>query len=221
MWYLRKEWIDREDGIDGVVIHFTSTSRGQRPPFGHPFEQRVMVDYGGYPRVRRKVLKMPRTVWDGGGWAEDYAFHHFFEVWRGGHAERTDLFSEDIVHKELEFVDNDGVITNICVHWAVEDWEAPVFSPMEDPRFPADSEFRSLRYYGYEDKPRFHHAKYHMLREIPLPHRWQGGIWGPRGATVVQQYHIGRLYGDEQYEIYFGPDGPSGQPASYWIHHLE
>jgi hypothetical protein len=92
---------------------------------------------------------------------------------------------------------------------------------MEDPRFPADSEFASIRYYGYWDKPRFHHAKAKMLEALPLPHVWRARIWGPRGSSVLQQYHIGRMYPEhEQREVFLGPDGPTHEFGSSWVYLL-
>jgi hypothetical protein len=94
---------------------------------------------------------MPRGVHDehGGGLSLEYRLHYFFEVWQDGRNWHTDLESQDIVYRDMEYVDNEGWVTHLCVYWSVYDWQAPVYSPMEDPRFPADSEFTSERYYAY------------------------------------------------------------------------
>jgi hypothetical protein len=208
-WYYPRSWIDREDGIEGVVIHYTWTPVGHWPDWGRHHESRVLADAGGFPRMRRKVLRMPARVYDEsrGGAVPEYALHSFFEVHQDA--------------RELEYVDSDGWITNICIYWGVNGWEAPVYSPMEDPRFPADSEFTSERYYSYWDKDRYHVTKFHMLQQLPLPHRWRARMWGPRGATLVQQYHVGRTYPEhEKFETWLGPDGPGEPNANYWVHPL-
>jgi hypothetical protein len=130
--------------------------------------------------------------------------------------------SEDIVYRDLEYVDDGGWITNICIYWSVGDWGAPVYSPMEDPRFPVDSEFASVKYYSYWDRPRFHREKYHMLQAMELPRRWRARMHGPRGATLLQQYHVGRMYPpEEEAETWLGPDGPSDPGGgNRWVHHL-
>ena len=217
-WYLAKEWVDPHEGIDGVLIHFTSTPLGVTPQFGDPFVTRVLDDHGGSPRVRRKVLRMPRGVTDGyGNWSPEFTFHYLFEVFESGRSWTTELFSEEVASYDLEFVDDHGHITNICVHWNVDGTPAETYSPMEDPRFPADSEFASVRYYGYDDKPRFHAAKAAMLAEIPLPHRWKSRVWAPRGTQVWHRFHIGHLYPDhERWEVYYGPDGATDDPQSCW-----
>jgi hypothetical protein len=221
-WYLRKEWVDQEDGIDLVVIHYAWTPLGHHPDWSWGHEWRPMQDAGGDPRRRVKVLTLPREVSDDSrGANREYAFHHFFEVYQNGHPWSTDTFTEEIVCRDLEFVDEHGWITNICIHWAVDDWTAPVFSPMEDPRFPMDSEFTSLRYYGYNDKPRYHEAKFHMMQHIPLPHYWRSTMWGPRGARLLQQYHVGRTFPEhESTEFFLGPNGPTQPTGDCWVHEL-
>ena len=219
-WYLRKEWIDQDDGIEGVVIHYTSSPRGRGVDFGHFHDSRPLQQAGGGRRM--KVLAMPRQVWtDGAGWCDEYTFHYRFEVFAAG--AKLDHRALQRRHREprARIRDQDGAITNICIHWAVGDWMAPVYSPMEDPRFPADSEFASIRYYGYWDKPRYHQAKAAMMAQIPLPHLWRSRIWGPRGSTVVQQYHIGHMYPEnEQAETFLGPDGRTTEFASSWTHQM-
>jgi hypothetical protein len=60
-----------------------------------------------------------------------------------------------------------------------------------------------------------------MLQQIELPHRWRARMWGPRGSTLVQQYHLGRMYpAHEQSEAFYGPDGVTHPGGSHWVHHL-
>lgn len=221
-WYLTKTWVDPDDSVDAVAIHYMWTPVGDGPYFDGTHAVRWLVDCGGQPRRRVKVLSMPRSIRTPGGWSDDgFALHHYFEV-HGRHGRwTTDTFTEEIVARDLEFVDDHGVITNICIHWAVDTWLAPAYSPMEDPRFPDDSEFASLHYYGYEDRPRFHRMKAEMLGQIALPHRWRARMWGPRGSTLLQQYHVGHMYPeDEQSEVFYGPDGITNPCESHWVHQL-
>jgi hypothetical protein len=221
-WYLTKGWFDQEDGIDTVRIHYTWSPRGRGPDWDGFHGCRELRDVGGSPRGRQKVLHMPVGVHDEhGAWHHDYLLHYAFEVHRAGDRWSTELFTEEIVSRELDFFDPDGELTNLCIYWSVDSWEAPVYSPMEEERFPHDSEFASPRYYAYEDRPRFHAAKAAMLAEIPAPHRWHGRMWGPRGARIVQQFHLGRTHPDDRrWEGYMGPDGPTEPGAGCWVHEL-
>ena len=184
-WYYPKGWTDQEDGVEQVAIHYTCT-----PP--EPVAGLVLGARVARPGGPRRVPAQPaqgaahapgrsgtcRT----GGRRPEYRFHYYFEVFQNGHRWTTDLFSEDIVYRDLEYADDHGWTTNICIYWGVGDWAAPVYSPMEDPRFPADSEFRSTKYYSYWDKERFHHEKFRMLQALDRPHRWRARMYGPRGA---------------------------------------
>lgn len=221
-WYLTKGWYDQGDGIDAVLIHYTWSPSGHGPDWRRVHECRALLDVGGSPRGRKKVLSMP-TAWDDGhgGRSHEYALHYYFEVFQHGGQWSSELFSEQIASRELEFYDESGYITNLCIHWSVDSWEAPVYSPMEEPRFPHDSEFASIRYYAYQDKPRYHEAKYHMLAQIPPPHRWRGRMWGPQGATLIQQYHVGRTHPEhERAEGFLGPNGRTEACGDSWVHHL-
>lgn len=222
-WYLTKDWIDQEDGVERVVINYTFTPPGQYPDWTWGHESRELHDLGGFPRRRAKVLKMPREVWDMvNGWrSPQYRMHYFFEVFQNGTRWTTDPVTEEIVYRDLEYVDSDRTFTHICVYWAVGDWRAPVYSPMEDRRFPSDFEFSSVRYYGYGDKERFHYEKARLLDTLERPVRWHGRMWAPQGSTVLQQYHVGRLFPpQERAEAWLGPDGPCAAASSYWVHTL-
>ena len=223
-WYYPKGWTDQDDGIEQVLIHYACTPPGQWPDWSWGHDTRVLQDFGGFPRRRLKVLRMPREIWDmENGWpTPEYRFHYYFEVYQHGDRWTTDLFTEDIVYRDLEYADTSGWVTNICIYYAVGDWTAPVYSPMEEPRIPADSEFAATRYYSYQDKDRFHHEKYQMLYGLDLPHRFSSRMWGPRGGTLVQQYHIGRMYPpEEKSETWLGPNGPSAPGGdNCWVHHL-
>jgi hypothetical protein len=46
-------------------------------------------------------------------------------------------------------------------------------------------------------------------------------MYGPRGATLVQQYHVGRMYPpEEKDEFWLGPDGRAAPGGNWWVHHL-
>ena len=169
------------------------------------------------------VLRMPRDVWDiDNGWpTPEYRFHYYFEVFQHGNRWTTDLFSEDIVYRDLEYVDNTGWVTNICIYWSVGDWTAPVYSPMEDPRFPTDSERppRAITPTGTRSAS--------TTRRPRCSTRWTGHTGGRPacGAHVVERSCSSTTSGEcihqrRRARCGAAPDGPAAPDANYWEHYL-
>jgi len=223
-WYMKREWLDQEPGIEAVYMHYTWTPLGHGPDWSQHWEARPLEKHatlkegiGGTILVdlcqsevkerpakspdnaRVRVIKLPTGIWDPqtNTWSEEFLFHHYFEIHQNGSVWNTELFTEVIVSRDVEYVDWDGNVVGTCAHWSVFDFDAPQYCPSEIPefieRFGLDNEFRSDRFYTYPDRSYYFRSKALMLREIPLPHRWRSKVWGPRGAKVVQGWHVGYL----------------------------
>lgn len=163
-FYVKKNFIDPEPGIDLVEIHYTWTPLGQPPNWGAHGETRVMprggvllrgfggttVDDSGHyvetptetiqlpdDGVRRKVIRLPNELQDPatGKYTDNYALHYYFEILRGGKREWSPLYTEEIVSKEIEFDDFPGMLGGVCIYWSIYDWDAPQYQPTEDPNF--------------------------------------------------------------------------------------
>ena len=237
-FYLKKVFVDEEPHIEHVNIHYTWTPPGRAPDWGSHRETRAMPRGGVFFRgmggvtlddsgaatttvaervevaddgVRRKVLRLPNTVMDNGSVHEHYSFHHYFEVFRHGHGYHTQLYSDDIVTKEIEYVDYVGNVGGMCVYWSIEDWDSPQYTPTEEQNFTAwygeDNPFRSHKFYAAEDKDGFTWERHRLLAALPMPRRYLAKIRGPRGAIAHQGWHTGGLRTgspDDSWEDYFG-----------------
>jgi hypothetical protein len=237
LWfYLKKVFVDVEPDIEHVNIHYTWTGRGCPPDWGSHRETRAMprggtffkgmgglvADESGAPQagsaerveipddgVRRKILRLPNTVAENGSVHDHYSFHHYFEVFRHGHSYRTRLYSEDIVTKEIEYIDYVGNVGGMCIYWSIGDWDAPQYTPTEEHNFVSwygeDNPFRSHKLYATENKDGFIQRRHELLAALPMPRRYVENIRGPRGATAHQGWHTGglRTAGDS-WEDYFG-----------------
>ncbi|MEW6300212.1 MAG: hypothetical protein AB1671_21165 [Thermodesulfobacteriota bacterium] len=225
MWYLKKMWLDQAPGVEAVIIHYTCTPLGQLPDWTFPHETRVMEKnarvkqgFGGTtlaaedqvatipvterpalapPNARVKVLRMPAAVFDPrtASFTEHYLFHYFFEVWQHGRSWGTPPVAEEIVSKEIEYVDWRGNVSGLCAHWSVYDGDAFVYAPTETPefiaRFGEESPLRSHKFYGSANRNLFARLKWALVQQLPLPRRWRTKIWGPKGAPVLQGWHVG------------------------------
>lgn len=240
-FYMKRTYSDPEPGIEIVNLHYTWTPLGEMPNWEAHRETRMMprggvlirgmggttVDESGQyvqttserielpdDGTRRKIIRLPKAIPDPstpGGYNENYAFHHYFEVFRSGKREQSPLYTEEIVSKEVEYLDFNGNLGGMCIFWSIYDWDAPQYQPTEEANFVArfgeDSPHRSHKFYGVEDKETFSRTRSEMLRSLPLPRRFVGKIYGPKGAEVHQRWHVGALWTpnrDERWEDYWG-----------------
>ena len=240
-FYVKKTYVDTEPGIELVNIHYTWAPLGQTPNWEAHRETRAMPRGGVLMRgmggttldesgvaiqtavekvdlpddgIRRKILRLPKAIPDPSvpaGFTENYAFHYYFEIFRNGQREQSSLYTEEIVSKEVEYLDFQGSLGGMCIFWSVYDWDAPQYQPTEEPnflaRFGEDSPYRSFKFYGSGDMENFGRIRSDMLRSLPLPRRYVGKIHGPKGAQVHQRWHVGGLWTPnpaERWEDYWG-----------------
>jgi hypothetical protein len=237
-FYMKKSFEDPAPDIELVNIHYSWTPAGE-PPNWDAYRETRMMPRGGVllkgmggttldesgewgqsvvervelpdDGIRRKVLRLPNGIQVDGSFHEHYAFHHYFEVFHQGQRHHSPLFSEDIVTKEIEYIDHVGNIGGMCVYWSIYDWDAPQYSPTEEQNFVAwygeDNPFRSHKLYASENKDEFLRIRSEMVAALPMPRRFVTRIRGPRGAELQQGWHVGGMYtanrGD-RWEDYWG-----------------
>lgn len=215
-WYLKKEWIDRAEDIEAVHVHYIHTPHDEAPDWQHPHQRWPMSGGAllkGLPRlgahgeppqqpegsVRQHVLKLPLQVWDASReeWTANYLLHYFYEVFQAGRRWATDVFCDEIVYRDLEYIDWEGRLSGVCIYWSISDWDAPVWMPAEDGRFRevfgAQHERCAAHFYHFADKPRFAVEKWNLMKQLPLPWRWTARIYAPKGTVVRQRWHTGNL----------------------------
>lgn len=239
-FYMKKTFIDTEPGIELVNLHYTWTPLGQMPDWIAHRETRAMPrggvlirgmggttldESGGYVQSvsetitlpddgsRRKVLRLPKAILDPAtnSYTEHYAFHYYFEICQNGQSKQSPLYTEEIVSREVEYLDVQGLLGLTCLIWSIEDWDAPQYQPTEEPnfilRFGEDNPYRSHKFYGSEDQDTFARIRSAMVKALPLPRRLVGKIHGPKGAQVHQRWHMGNLWQPnpaDRWEAYAG-----------------
>jgi hypothetical protein len=219
-WYLKKEYWDTSDDIEWVGIHYTWVPFGQAPDWNAHRESRFMpageelrtgvgltgkalppyVPQQIHHRLRKKILKMPNDIWDeaAGVWTGEYNLHYYYEVLQRGERSNTPVYTDEIRTREVILLSPNHVISGSCAYWSVSDWDAPQFSPTEDPRFVSmygeDSPLRSFKLYGTPEhlQDSFSRAKKALVDKIPLPHRFTARISAPVGMPVRLRFHVGQ-----------------------------
>ncbi|MBV8134897.1 MAG: hypothetical protein JO121_04525 [Deltaproteobacteria bacterium] len=226
-FYMKKSYADWSPGIELVNIHYTWTPLAQMPNWEAHRETRAMPRGGTLLRgmggttldeqgqsvhtqtevihlpddgVRRKILKLPNEILDGatGKYTDNYLFHHYFEVFRNGKRENSQLYTEEIVSKEVEYIDHNGNLGGMCIYWSIGDWDSPQYQPTEEQNFTVrygeDSPYRSFKFYGCDNREEFSRNRSEMLKALPMPRRFVGRIRGPKGSEVHQRWHVGGMW---------------------------
>lgn len=73
--------------------------------------------------IRRKVIRLHNAILDPATdeYTENYAFHYSFEIFRRGKREQSPVYTEEIVSKEVEYVDYTGTLGGLCIFWSISD----------------------------------------------------------------------------------------------------
>ena len=189
MFQLVKVWVDQALNPQTVEVRYTWSPLGGPPNWDAHEEAEVMaVVPNSNPTTRRAVLEIPRYV-DG---SDHYTLHYRF----GGGGEHmhgySPIFSEEIVAREIPYIDHEGKITEARVLWGVDGWIAPNWSR-------AQLEGLALRLLG--DSPGYDaegegladEAIYELVQTVALPRRYVAKVWAPRGATVEYVFQLLRM----------------------------
>jgi hypothetical protein len=122
MFQLTKVWTDQEPGIGMVEIRYLWTPLGEAARWeGQEDAEVLAVVPDTNPRVRQAVIEIPRYLNE----KDSYQLHYRFVVVRNGREEFSPVFSEEIVAREVPYVDQQGRITEVRVLWGVDGWAAP------------------------------------------------------------------------------------------------
>lgn len=186
MFQLTKTWVDQEPGIEMVEIRYTWSGVGAVAQWNGQEEAEVMsVVANTTPRLRQGVIEIPRYL----DMKDTYQLHYRFVFVRGGREEFSPIFTEEIVAREVPYIDTVGRITEVRLLWSVNGWTAQNWTQAtleglnlttNDMRAGHDREGE-----GIADD-----AMYELIRTVPLPRRYVAKVWGPRGATVEYVYQL-------------------------------
>jgi len=186
MFQLAKVWIDSAPNPHTVEVRYTWSGLNEPPRWNGDEEAGVMaVVPNTNPQMRLAVLEIPRYL----SREPNYLLHYRF----GGGGEFRDGFNrdftEEIVSREVEYVDDEGRITEVRVLWSVGGWSAPNWS---------QARLEGLKLNRRENEPG-HDAEgegitdeaiYEFVQTVPLPRRFLARVWGPKGATVEYVFQL-------------------------------
>jgi hypothetical protein len=185
MFQLTKVWVDPGPGVDTMEIRYTWCPPGSEPGWDGDEEAEVMTPVAGTdPSVRTATLEIPRYV-DGN---PSYLLHYRF----GPGGEHVDGYSsvitEEIVSREVDYVDHQGDLTEVRVLWSVGGWSAPNWSQATLVGLPPSIAAPGAP--GDEQSGLTDDAIYELVQTVPLPRRYVARIWAPRGDSVEYVYQL-------------------------------
>lgn len=185
MFHLAKVWVDRTPNTHTVEIRYTWSRLGEPPVWNGEESAQVMWTVPDTnPSTRLAVLEIPRYVDD----RPNYLLHYRF----GGGGEFREgfdhVFTEEIVSREVEHIDNDGLITEVRALWSIGGWSDPNWSQAKLRGLNLNTPENRTGGQGLADK-----AIYEEVQTVPLPRRFVARIWGPEGSTVEYVFHLLRI----------------------------
>lgn len=186
MFQLTKIWVDPNDGVDSIEVRYTWSPLGTEPNWQNGAEAEVMsVIPGANPRTRQAVLEIPRYLDN----KDNYLLHYQFGGGGEHHEGFSQVYTEEIVSREVKYVDREGKITEVRALWSVNGWSAPNWTQARldgltlriDPATPG----HDIEGEGIADE-----AIYELVQTVPLPRRFVARVWGPKGARVEYCFHL-------------------------------
>ena len=186
MFQLTKVWMDQDSGIQMVEIRYTWSLLGEPAKWDGREEAEVMMEIPNTdPKVRQAVIEIPRYLND----QDSYQLHHRFMFVKDGREQFTQIFSEEIVSKEIPYVDQQGRITEVRLLWGVNGWTAQNWTQAKLAGLNLQT-IPTRAGHDREGEGIADDAIYELIQTVPLPRRYNAKVWGPRGATVEYVYQL-------------------------------
>lgn len=181
MFQLTKVWVDHEPGPETVEIRYTWSPLGEPARWEGEEEAEIMaIVPNTSPQMRQAVLEIPRSL----NGKDSYLLHYRFGGGGEHKKELAQIFTEEIVAQEIPYVDHEGRITEVRLLWGVNGWAAQNWTQ-------AKLEGLNLQMGpDVEGEGIADDAIYELVQTVPLPRRYVGKVWGPRGATVEYVYQL-------------------------------
>lgn len=185
--YLKKEWIDSEDGIESVSISTAFSNVATPVNWDNMSTYVMMPEWGSTPLRRAWIIRTP-THLEGN---EQYLFHYFFHIkYIDGSEKVSDSFTQLIMPKLIEYIDHSGDCIHIRLHWSLGNWSYPQDTEMEIRGIEWESEF-SVSHASYRiNDPLYEHGRAMKIAKLEKPRVFHGQIWAPRGEEVNYCFNL-------------------------------
>lgn len=206
MFQLTKVWTDQAPGIQMVEIRYTWSALGETAKWDGMEETEVMLIVPNTtPKVRQAVIEPPRYFQDN----DSFLLHHRFMYVQDGRENISDVFTEEIVSRPIEYLDQEGRITEVRLLWGVDSWNAPNWTQAKLEGLNLQT-LPNRAGHDREGEGIADDAIYELIQTVPLPRRYVGKVWGPRGGNVEYRYQLLRTNSplpEDDFEIWLTNNG--------------
>ena len=195
--YLKKDWVDHEDGIESVTLN-TTLGKISLPANWNTLESFVMMpEWGTVPLRRSWVVRLPTHFEE----QIRYLFHYYFQIqYSDGSEKISDTFTQLIIPKDVEYIDHSGSCTHIIMHWSIDGWSYPQNTELEVEGVEWGGDFSVSRAPYRSGDPLYEKERFLGLKKIKPPRRFFARVWAPKGSRLhycfklVSADESGRLF---------------------------
>jgi hypothetical protein len=201
MFYLRKEWQDPEEGIETVVLHWTTTRVDQEPNWKRAHATTVMLPSLTSSAVSRScsvwvIPPFSRTRFLTAESSEEQRFllHSFCEVVQRGRTWSTEPTRQQIRAEQITYSDPSGEYTQACLYYSLDGLahvnRMPMFLegvPSKYQRLP----FLPARQAGDAEYKAWARRS-RLAAQLPLPYVFRGQLWGPVRTRALYGIYLRR-----------------------------
>jgi hypothetical protein len=203
MFFLHKDWQDAEDGIEAVVLHWTSTRLEETPNWRKAHQATMMTPRPSLtPGLRRCTLWITppvpsRRLFVAGPEQKTAGFllHSFCEVIQRGRVWSTGITSQEIRAVTVSHVDPSAECTQAFLYYSLDDLAHINCVPMVLDGLPARYRFSPItlpegRLSDVEFRALARRSKF--IARLPPPHMFRGQLWGPVGMRARYTVYLSR-----------------------------
>jgi len=201
MFFLRKEWRDSEDGIETVLLHWTTSRLEQEPNWIRARQTTVMISQPAIhpglracslwvipPFSRQRLLTVESQ--DG----PKFLLHSFCEVVQRGKIWSTEVTSQEIRAVTIAQSDQSAECTQAFLYYSLDALAHVNCVPMFLEGLPRKYQCLSPlpEHRPSEEEHQTWARRYRLMTRLPAPHTFYGQIWGPANTRALYTVYFSR-----------------------------
>lgn len=202
MFFLSKEWQDPEDGIEMVILRWTSTLLGSKPRWKRASQAAVMVPQPATSPVLRRC-----SIWitppfphkqvlaeEVENSKEGFLLYSFFEFVQRGRTWSTEMSSQELRAVTISHADPSSECSSAFLYYSLDDLKTINRVPMLLKGLTANGQPLPILPDGMLNKKESaaQAQRYELNARLPSPHIFQAQLWGPKDTRALYAVYFSR-----------------------------